>query len=132
MYKIAVIDDDEHWGLAVKRFFRNEFEVSIFTSVSRLLQEVESYDLVIVDFSIPPAVYEKDMDGRELITHLQETLLNPPLLVLATGFISRNDTEVGRNICPSADAFYAKDTGLEEILQQTKLLLESKIKEKAF
>lgn len=126
MYKIAVLDDDEHWGLAVQRFFRNDFEVSIFTTAFRLLREVESYNLVIVDFSIPPAVYEKDMDGRELITHLKQSLSNPPILVLATAFISKNDSEIGRTICPLADAFFAKDAGLEEILQQTKMLLASK------
>lgn len=126
MYNIAVLDDDEHWSLAVQRFFRNDFEVAIFTIASRLLREVESYDLVIVDFSIPPTAYEKDMDGRELITHLKQTLSNPPILVLSTAFISKNDSEIGIKICPLADAFFAKDAGLEEILQQTKLLLASK------
>lgn len=79
-----------------------------------------------MDFSIPPAAYEKDMDGRELITHLKQTLLNPPILVLATGFISKDDSEIGKEICPTADVFFAKDAGLSEILQQTKLLLNSK------
>lgn len=126
MYKVAVVDDDELWGLAVQRFFRKEFEVVIFTRAASLLQKVELYDLVIIDFSIPPASYEKDMDGKELITHLKQTLPNPPILVLATGFLSKNDTEIGREICPLADAFFAKDAGLEEILQQTKQLLASK------
>jgi CheY-like chemotaxis protein len=126
MYKVAVVDDDELWCLAVQRFFRKEFEVFIFTKMTRLLQTVELYDLVIIDFCIPPASYEKNMDGKELITHLKQTLPNPPILVLATGFLSKNDSEIGREICPLADAFFAKDAGLEEILQQTKQLLASK------
>lgn len=126
MYKVAVVDDDELWGLAVERFFRKEFEVSIFTKTTSLLQKVELYDLVLIDFSIPPASYEKDMDGKELITHLKQTLPNPPILVLVTAFLSKNDTEIGREICPLADAFLAKDAGLEEIMQQTKQLLASK------
>lgn len=126
MYKIAVVDDDELCGLAIQRFFRREFEVSIFTKVSSFLREPCLYDLVIVDYSIPPANYEKNMDGCQLICHLKATLTQPPLLVLSTGFCSKNEIELGRDICPQADDFIAKDAGLEAILQQVKHLLDSR------
>ena len=126
MYKIAVIDDDELWSLAIQRFFRKDFEVSVFRQVSSFLRESCNYDLVIVDFSIPTANYEKDTDGCQLINHLKATLHNPPMLVLATGFLSKNDLAMGQEICPEADDFFAKDAGLEAILQQVKQLLESK------
>lgn len=42
MDKIAVVDDDELWGLAVQRFFRTDFEVSIFTKASTFLHKAES------------------------------------------------------------------------------------------
>src|SRR6476469_2851347 len=126
MHKIAVVDDDENWCLVIKRFFRNDFEVSTFKRVSIFLHEPSNYDLVIVDFSIPPASYEKDMDGCQLICHLKATLPNPPLLVLATGFVSKNNLEAGKQICPQADDFFSKDAGLEEILQQTKQLIASR------
>ena len=126
MHKIAVVDDDEYWCLAVQRFFRRDFEVTVFKSADRFLSKAGQYDLAIVDFSIPPARYETSMTGSELIRHLKETLPDPPLLVLASGFISKNDREIGYKICPEADDFIAKDAGLDEILQCVKNLLESK------
>lgn len=126
MYKIAVLDDDENWCFALQRFFRNYFEVSVFKRVTSFLTELNDYDLVIVDFSIPPAAYEKDMDGCQVICYLKENLPNPPILILATGFISKSNLELGSEICPQADAFFAKDAGLEEILQQTQQLLSLK------
>ena len=126
MHKIAVVDDDEYWCLAVQRFFRRDFEVSVFKGVDRFLSKAGQYELAIIDFSIPPARYETSMTGSELIRHLKETLPDPPLLVLASGFISKNDREIGYQICPEADDFIAKDAGLDEILQRVKTLLESK------
>jgi DNA-binding NarL/FixJ family response regulator len=126
MYKIGIIDDNELYCLSLKHFLSREFEVKIFTKVSAFLQNPRSYDLVIVDYSIPAANYEKQIDGSELICLLKTTLPNPPLLILATGFLSRNELEIGREICPEADGFLAKDTGLEVILQQVKQLLATR------
>lgn len=126
MHKLAVVDDDEYWCLAVQRFFRRDFEVSVFKGADRFLSKVCQYDLAIIDFSIPPARYETSMTGSELIRHLKQTLQDPPLLVLASGFISKNDREVGYQLCPEADDFIAKDAGLDEILHRVKTLLESK------
>lgn len=39
MYKIAVVDDNELGGLAIKRFFIREIEISIVTKVSSFLRE---------------------------------------------------------------------------------------------
>ena len=126
MYKIGVVDDNELYCLALQRFLSREFEVSIFTRVSNFLQQAFSFDLVIVDYSIPAANYEKEIDGSELICLLKATLPNPPLLILSTGFLSRNELEIGREICPEADDFLAKDTGLEVILQQVKQLIATR------
>ncbi len=125
MYKIGIIDDNELYCLSLKHFLSREFEVTIFTRVSAFLQNPRSYDLVIVDYSIPSANYEKEIDGSELIC-LLKSMPNPPLLILATGFLSRNELEIGREICPEADGFLAKDTGLEVILQQVKQLLATR------
>jgi CheY-like chemotaxis protein len=126
MYKIGVLDDDENWCLIVERFLRKDFEVHSYKTVFTFLQEIEDYDLLIIDFSLPPALYEKGMDGCEIINHIKNNFINPPLLVLATGFISANDLEYGRGICPEADAFLAKDAGLDIILNEVKRLLEPK------
>ena len=50
MNKIAVLDDDIHWGLAVQRFFRQEFLVSVFTQPEPFFRVADQYQLVIVDF----------------------------------------------------------------------------------
>ena len=126
MYKIGVLDDDENWCLIVERFLRKDFEVHTYKTVFTFLQEIEDYDLLIIDFSLPPALYEKGMDGCEIINHIKNNFINPPLLVLATGFISANELEYGREICPEADAFLAKDAGLDIILNEVKRLLEPK------
>ena len=121
MCKIAVLDDDELWCLALHRFFRNIFEVSIFNYASDLLEELakdaKRYDLVMVDLSLPPDRY-KEIDGRKLIRYLRNSLPEPPLLVLVTAFIGKNELESGEINCEEADAFLAKDAGLNEILQR--------------
>ncbi len=126
MKKIAILDDDNYWGIALQRFFKKDFEVSIFTEVDRFLRKASQYELAIVDFSIPSARYETNMTGSEVIRHLKESLADPPLLVLMSGFISKNDIEAGQLICPQADAFLAKDLGMDKILVEVKQLLEKK------
>ncbi len=119
MDKIAIIDDDQLWCLAVQRFFRNSFEVSIFNDATSLLKDIETgvnqYELIMIDLSLPPSQYI-EIDGRKLIVQIRKILSNPPILVLVTGFISKNDLENGEVICPEADAFLGKDAGLEYIL----------------
>ena len=126
MFKIAVLDDDPQWGFAIQRFFRNEFAVSTYVDVYSFLSKAHEYDLAIVDFSIPPARFEKNMNGCELICQLKSNSLHPPILILATGFLSQQDIGAGRALCPEADGFLVKDMGLDAILQQIKQLLETK------
>jgi DNA-binding NarL/FixJ family response regulator len=68
----------------------------------------------------------KIYNGCELIKYLKETLKNPPVLVLFTGWIARNPLEEGREICPLADGFLAKDSDIEEMLQEINRLLASR------
>ncbi|MBW4491317.1 MAG: response regulator [Trichocoleus desertorum ATA4-8-CV12] len=126
MFKIAVLDDDPQWGFAIQRFFRNEFAVSTYVDVYSFLSKAHEYDLAIVDFSIPPARFERNMNGCELICQLKNNLLHPPILILATGFLSQQDIGAGRALCPEADGFLVKDMGLDAILQQSKQLLATK------
>lgn len=126
MYKLAIIDDNELYGLSLKHFLKRYFTVTIFTKVSAFLQNPSSYDLVIVDYSLPCANYEKAIDGCQLIYQLKATLPAPPLLILATGFLSINELEIGREICPEADGFLAKEAGLDAVLQQVQQLLATR------
>ena len=126
MFKIAVLDDDQQWGFAIQRFFRDEFEVSTYVDVYSFLSKANDYDLAIVDFSLPPARFERNMNGCELICQLKSDLLHPPILILATGFLSQRDMSTGTALCPQADGFLVKDIGLEAILQQIKQVLAAK------
>jgi CheY-like chemotaxis protein len=125
MYTIAVIDDDKHWCYAIDRFFRNEFEVYTFPTTTDFLKQSFDFDLVLVDYSIPHIYYEDHMDSRELIRYLK-SLRYPPLVVLVSGYVSKNDSALGKTICPEADAFFAKDAGLDELLMKLKELLACK------
>ncbi|MBD2460194.1 response regulator [Oscillatoria sp. FACHB-1407] len=126
MYKVAVVDDDENWCLSIQRFLKQEFDITIFTTVSELLDHHQTYDLVLIDFTIlPSSEYETVMNGCELIHHLKTTRQPPPLAILVSGFISRRDLGEGMQLCPNADAFLAKDAGLETTLQLVKRLLLS-------
>ena len=126
MYKIAVLDDDELWCQVVQRFFRNTFEVFILSNATSLIEEIEKepkrYDLIMVDLSLPPHQY-KEIDGRKLIQHLRQIFSSPPLLVLVTAFIGKNELDAGEIICEEADAFLAKDAGLDAISQRLQQLL---------
>ncbi|HCF28694.1 MAG TPA: hypothetical protein DEV81_16155, partial [Cyanobacteria bacterium UBA11049] len=104
-----------------------EFEVSIFTKVSNFLQQTCSFDLVIVDYSIPAANYEKEIDGCQLIRHIKASSPNPPLVILATGFLSKNELGIGHELCPEADGYLAKDAGLDATSLQIKQLLATRL-----
>ncbi|HEY9750599.1 MAG TPA: response regulator [Allocoleopsis sp.] len=125
MAKIAILDDDEHWCFAVQRFLRGTFEVSTFHSASDLMPTISQYDLIIVDFSIPPTQYQENIDGCGIIQRIKQVLNNPPILVLATAFISKNSVKLGQQLCPEADFFIAKDAGLEFILTVVQQLIST-------
>lgn len=128
MSNLAVLDDNSGFCQVLQCFLSNYFDVSTFTDTRKFLENIKfnNYDLVLVDLSIIPDSSLKINNGCELIEYLKNTLKNPPLLVLFTGWISRNPLEEGRQICPLADGFLAKDSGIEEILLQINRLLASK------
>ncbi|MBD2308396.1 MULTISPECIES: response regulator [unclassified Chroococcidiopsis] len=126
MCRIAVLDDDRNWCMALQRFLKNTFEVSVFNDanslIEDLIQDVRQYDLIMVDLSLPPDAYG-EIDGRKFIRYIREVLLEPPILVLVTAFIGKNELNSGEIFCKEADAFLAKDAGLDEISRQLQELL---------
>jgi CheY-like chemotaxis protein len=129
MYHVALLDDNSGFCQVIQCFLSNYFHVSTFTDTRAFLNQIQSetYDLVLVDLSIVPAACLKIQNGCELIEFLKKTLKNPPVLVLFTGWISRNPEQEGRQLCPSADGFLGKDAGIEEILQEINRLLTAKM-----
>jgi CheY-like chemotaxis protein len=128
MHNVAVLDDNSGFCQVMQCFLSNYFKVYTFTDTRKFLERLESerYDLVLVDLSIIPNHEIKIHNGCELIEYLKKNLKNPPLLVLFTGWISRSPVEEGRQICPLADSFLAKDCGIEEILQEINRLLATR------
>ena len=126
--KVAVLDDDEHWCLAIKRFFRMHFEVTTFTETQSFLKAaLDSYDLVIIDFTIAPNHrHETATNGIEIIHQLKTQLTHPPLAILTSAFISRSDLTLDHTLGSQADAIIPKDCGLDEILHTAQQLLHSR------
>ncbi|WP_392534705.1 response regulator [Nostoc sp. C117] len=129
MYKLAILDDDENWCRVVQRFLKQDYAVVSYKSVSTFLWELEQlnqYDIFLVDFVLNTAQYELSIDGIQIINTLKRRSPPSPVVIFVTAFMSRNELEVhGKEICPEADGFFAKDAGLEILAQQIKQLLRS-------
>lgn len=128
MPKVAVLDDDERWCSAIQRFFRSSFDVTTFTDAQSFLDSaIESYDLVMIDFTIAPSHrHEPATNGIEIIHQLKTQLKQPPLTILTSAFISRSDLNLDHALNLHADAVLPKDCGLDEILQAAQALLNNR------
>ncbi len=122
MPTMAVVDDDIHWCFTIERFLRKEFEVFTFPNVADFLKQSFDFDIVLVDYSIPTPHYEDHIESRDLVRYLKK-LRYPPVVILVSGYVSKNDLALGKQICPEADSFFAKDAGLDELLKRVKELL---------
>jgi len=124
-----VLDDDEGWCFAIKRFFRHRFEVTTFTDAHSFLNAaLESYDLVIIDFTIAPNHrHEASTNGIEVIHQMKTQLKKVPLIILTSAFISRSDLAINGTLSLQADAVMPKDCGLDEMLQTAQVLLASRV-----
>jgi DNA-binding NarL/FixJ family response regulator len=127
--KVAVLDDDEGWCFAIKRFFRHSFEVTTFTDAQSFLSAaLESYDLVIIDFTIAPNHrHETSTNGIEVIYQMKNQLQKPPLIILTSAFISRSDLAINGTLDLHADAIMPKDSGLDEMLRTAQALLAPRV-----
>ncbi|MEH2279277.1 MAG: response regulator [Nostoc sp.] len=124
---MAILDDDEHWCRIVQRFLKEEYAVAAYKSVSSFLWELEElnqYDIFLVDFVLHTARHELNTDGMEIVTALKRRLPRSPVVILVTAYMSMNELELyGKQMCPEADGFFAKDAGLEILAHQMKQLL---------
>ena len=71
MHRIAVLDDDENWCFTIQRFFRKYYQVSVFADVEIFMGQVDKFDLAIIDFSLPRAVFEPKTNGSEIIRNIK-------------------------------------------------------------
>ncbi|HEY9606093.1 MAG TPA: hypothetical protein V6C85_31085 [Allocoleopsis sp.] len=129
MRSIALIDDNDCFCQVMQCFLSNYFDFQGFTDTNLFLEAIRShkYELVLVDFSITPIQQILVRNGCELIEYVKKNLEQPPLLVLFTGWLGNQPVAEGKKLCPIADGFVAKDSGIDEILHQINTLLSSRI-----
>ncbi|QZZ21840.1 response regulator [Leptothermofonsia sichuanensis E412] len=128
MDRIAIVDDNETWCFVVSQLFEQHgYAVSTFTEPASFLQEAGKYDVVLVDFSIPPRRYQKEMNGPDLIRQLKENLEEPPVMILISAFFTEDILPSVETICPQADGCLSKGMDLQEILQQVQQIIATRI-----
>ena len=124
MYRIAIVDDNEAWCCALQIALQQRgFRVSTFTDAHAFLRVAHQFDLAVVDFSMPTRPYKQELDGSQVITQLRKHLKNPPKLILASAFFSK-DSPMVHEICPQADAHLSKSMSLAQILDFISALVE--------
>lgn len=124
MYSIAIVDDNEAWGLALGIFLRQHgFSVSAFSNPEAFLRQAQEFDLALIDFSIPSRRYQREIDGPSLIARLKQQLDHPPLFVLISAYFTEEILQYPSDLCPEADVCLSKSAGLKEILQCVEKLL---------
>jgi CheY-like chemotaxis protein len=127
MYRLAIVDDNETWCFVLAlRLQQQGYAVSTFTNAQAFLPKVDQFDLVLVDFSIPTPLYQREMDGPEVICKVKHQLDNPPLLVLVSSFFTEDVLNDRAKICPEADAILSKQTETTELFSQIQKLLENR------
>lgn len=113
MHKIAVVDDDPAWCRLIAEYFKDDFEISTFSAPQAFEEQVEHFDLALIDYYMPP------LNGYGVIRSLRQHHQQCPLLILVSGTV---DMERNR-FFPEADSFLVKDIGPERLLQRVKEML---------
>lgn len=127
MYKIAIVDDNETWCFVIHRFLQERnFAVTSFNNAHEFLAEARSFDLALVDFSIPSRRHQRSIDGAELIAQIKQTLKYPPILILISAYFTDDCMQEAAQICSEADACLSKSLTLQQILAVIEHLLQQK------
>lgn len=127
MLRIAVVDDSEAWCFVVAQFLsQHGYSVSTFTDANLFLQQAGRFDLALVDFSIPPRRYQREINGPEIISILKQQLAKPPVLVLISAYFTEDFLPQARTISPQADAYFSKSIELAELLHHIEHLLANR------
>ncbi|HIK19021.1 MAG TPA: response regulator [Leptolyngbyaceae cyanobacterium M33_DOE_097] len=117
MYRIAIVDDNETWCYTLKAVLQHHsFNVSTFTDAYEFLNVAWQFDLALIDFSMPTRLFKRELDGSQVITQVKERVKNPPFLVLISSYFTKDSLAVAQQICPNADAYLSKSSGLTRIV----------------
>ncbi|MDX2273730.1 MAG: response regulator [Cyanobacteriota bacterium] len=123
MHKVAVLDDSRAWCSAVELALSDIFSVKTFEDTCEFINQVESFDLAMVDYALFASRFHRFHDGYQVICHLRQALANPPLLVLVSAFA---DDDLKRSVT-QADACLEKADGLGVLRQTLQTLLSQKL-----
>lgn len=127
MHHLAIVDDNESWCFVMaQRLEQCGYHVSTFTSPRTFLPQLRRFDLVLVDFSIPPLRYEIDVDGATLIRNIKQNVENPPILILISSFFTAEVIEQITDLYPEADAIMGKQVDSRELVTQIHHLLATR------
>ncbi|GAB4376188.1 MAG: hypothetical protein Kow00121_22860 [Elainellaceae cyanobacterium] len=128
MYRLAIVDDNESWCFVLALWLEQQgYTVSTFTNAHTFLEEVDRFDLVLVDFSLPAPRYRTAIDGPEVICKVRNCSDNPPLLVLISGFFTEDFLGQATEICPEADAVWSKQLDAKNLVYKVEQLLTNRI-----
>ena len=131
MYDIAIVDDNESWCYVLAlRLQQQGYAVSTFNSGYKFLQKANLFDLVLVDFSIPTPAYQIAMDGPEVICRVKQILTKPPVLVLISGYFTKDLLSHAAYACPEADAIISKQADIADIILEIERLLDNRVSHK--
>ena len=122
--KLLLIEDDEQMADLLKRFLEeNTMQVShvIRPSQALAILEIESFDLIILDLSLP------EMDGLELCSKIRET--SDIHIIISSARSDLNDKLVGFE--NGADDYLPKPYSPRELLARIKTILRRQGKEEA-
>jgi len=120
--KLLLIEDDEQMADLLKRFLEeNAMQVShvIRPSQALAILEIESFDLIILDLSLP------EMDGLELCAKIRET--SDIHIIISSARSDLNDKLVGFE--NGADDYLPKPYSPRELLARIKTILRRQGKE---
>ncbi len=127
MYRIAVIDDNETWCFVMATALQQRgYLVATFSDAYAFLRQASQFDMVLVDFSLPPRRYQKELSGPDVIRHLHKEFAKPPLTILISAYFTHDILTNVPEICPEADACLSKGTPLEKLLQQIEQVMLSR------
>lgn len=108
------------------RLKQHGYNVATFIDPIVFLKEAESFDLALVDFSMPSRRYQTTTDGPDLIRLVKQRIPNPPLLVLISAYFVDDLLQDATEICPEADAYLGKNIDSTKMMQQIDQLLDVK------
>ncbi|UCD84116.1 MAG: response regulator [Deltaproteobacteria bacterium] len=118
MYRILIVEDDEHQQMLYKEELESEgYEVELAGDGEVAIRKVEDedYHLIILDIRMPR------MDGIESLGKILDKKGNVPV-ILHTAYSSYKDSFMSW----AADAYVVKSSNLDELKSKVRELLEGK------